>query len=224
MASSEDEIYSIMFSSLKHPVRRRIIRMLSIKPMTFMEIAEKLDISTSNLTYHLESLGDLVNKMESGQYKLSTFGLATVSAMRGVEEAPEIEPKRRVHLSLRWSAAFAVLMVAVLILASVSIIQYNSMNHISSKQTALAAENQQLLSWGIGTNRVDDFLQNVTQIDTNQYTVSLLSNTLQYNTELDAAEEVFTQLPSAWSRRGPRLSHHVGEGPAVRRKRLFPSN
>ncbi|MGA3112072.1 MAG: winged helix-turn-helix domain-containing protein, partial [Candidatus Bathyarchaeia archaeon] len=99
MASSEDEIYSIMFSSLKHPARRKIIRMLSIKPMTFMDIAEQLDISSSKLTYHLESLGDLINKMENGQYKLSTFGLATVSAMKGVEDAPEIEPKRRVQLS-----------------------------------------------------------------------------------------------------------------------------
>jgi len=192
VASSEDEIYSTMFSSLKHPVRRKIIRMLSIKPMTFMELAEQLDISTSNLTYHLESLGDLVNKMESGQYKLSTFGLATVSAMKGVEDAPEIEPKRRIRLPLRWTAVFAVLMIVALVLASVTVIQYNSMNHISSKQKALAAENQQLLSWGIGTNKVANFLQNVTQIDTTQYTVSLLSNTLQYNTELDAAEELLT--------------------------------
>ena len=32
----EDEIYSTMFSSLKHPVRRKILRMLGNKPMTFM--------------------------------------------------------------------------------------------------------------------------------------------------------------------------------------------
>ncbi len=160
--------------------------------MTFMDIAGELDISTSNLTYHLESLGDLVNKMDNGQYKLSTFGLATVSAMKGVEDAPEIEPKRRIHLSFKWKAAVSVLLVAVLILASISTIEYTSMNHLSSKQNALAAENQQLLSWGIGTNKVADFLQNVTQIDTSQYTVSLLSNTLQYNTELDAAEELLT--------------------------------
>jgi DNA-binding transcriptional ArsR family regulator len=192
VASSEDEIYSTMFSSLKHPVRRKIIRMLSIKPMTFMEIAEQLDISTSNLTYHLESLGDLVNKMENGQYKLSTFGLATVSAMKGVEEVPEIEPRRKIKLSLKWRAAFAVLMVAVLILASVSALQYISMNHLSSKQNVLAAENKQLLSWGIGTNKVANFLQNVTQIDTNQYTTSLLSNTLQFNAELNSAEELLT--------------------------------
>ncbi len=192
MASSEDEIYSIMFSSLKHPVRRKIIRMLSYKPMTFMDLAQQLDISTSNLTYHLESLGDLVNKMDSGQYKLSTFGLATVSAMKGVEEVPEVEPKRRLQLSFKWRAVFGVLLVAVLILASFSVLQYNSMKDISKKQSGLASENRQLLSWGIGTNKVANFLQNVTQIDTNQYTVSMLGNTLQYNTEFNVAEELLT--------------------------------
>jgi hypothetical protein len=85
-----------------------------------------------------------------------------------------------------------VLLVAVLILASVSAIQYASMNHMSSKQKALAAENQQLLSWGIGTNKVANLLQNVTQIDTDDYTLSLLSNTLQYNTQFNAAEELLT--------------------------------
>jgi len=192
MASSEDEIYSIMFSSLKHPVRRKIIRMLSIKPMTFMEIAEQLDISSSKLTYHLESLGDLINKIDNGQYKLSTFGLATVSAMKGVEDVPEIEPKRRVQISFKWRAILGVLLVAVSVLASFSVLQYTSVKNMSSKQKSLAAENQQLLSWGIGTNKVVNYLQNVTQIDTNQYTTSLLSNTLQFNTEFNAAEELLT--------------------------------
>ena len=38
--SHEDEIYSTMFSSLKHPVRRKILRMLGNKPMTFMEMVD----------------------------------------------------------------------------------------------------------------------------------------------------------------------------------------
>ena len=73
MAGSEDEIYSIMFTSLKHPVRRKILRMLGEKPMTFMEMVEELGVSTSHLTYHLESLGELVSKVDNGTYKLSYF-------------------------------------------------------------------------------------------------------------------------------------------------------
>lgn len=192
MSGSEDEIYSTMFTSLKHPVRRKIMRMLSNKPMTFMEIAEQLDVSTSNLTYHLESLGDLVNKLDDGRYKLSTFGLAAVSAMKGVEEAPVTVPKHRIGLSSKWKVAFTVLMVAVLVFASFSAVEYSSMNQMAGRQQALAAENRQLLSWGIGTNKVADLLQNVTQIDTDQYTLSQLSNTLQYNTNFDVAEELLT--------------------------------
>jgi predicted transcriptional regulator len=75
----EDEIYSTMFTSLKHPVRRKILRMLGNKSMTFMEMVEELGISSSNLTYHLESLGELVTKMDDDQYKLSSFGLATIT-------------------------------------------------------------------------------------------------------------------------------------------------
>ena len=68
MSGSEDEIYSTMFSSLKHPVRRKILRMLSQKPMSFSQILEELDVSSSHLTYHLESLGELLFKMEDGKY------------------------------------------------------------------------------------------------------------------------------------------------------------
>ncbi len=111
--SHEDEIYSTMFSSLKHPVRRKILRMLAMKPMTFMEMVEQLDVSTPHLTYHLESLGELISKMDNGQYKLSAFGIATVSAMKGVEEVHELEPKRRV-VTFRWKAVVGILLVAVL--------------------------------------------------------------------------------------------------------------
>jgi DNA-binding transcriptional ArsR family regulator len=62
MSGSEEEIYSIMFSSLKHPVRRKILRMLASKPLTFMEMVENLGVSSAHLTYHLESLGELVSK------------------------------------------------------------------------------------------------------------------------------------------------------------------
>ncbi|MBM4401513.1 MAG: winged helix-turn-helix transcriptional regulator, partial [Crenarchaeota archaeon] len=88
MSNSEEEIYSTMFSSLKHPARRKILRMLSQKPMTFSQMLETLGVSSSHLTYHLENLGELLTKSEDGQYKLSTFGVASVNTMNIVEEAP----------------------------------------------------------------------------------------------------------------------------------------
>lgn len=190
MADTEEEIYSTMFTSLKHPARRKILRMLSGKPMTFMQLVETLGVSTSHLTYHLESLGELISKTEDGHYKLSTFGEATVNAMRGVEEAPEITPKHRARLPFRWKALFAALLVGVLLLASLSALQYAALNQLSSSQDSLRAQNQQLLSWGIGTSKVATVLHDVAQIDTTKYKTTLLSDTIEYRSDIGAAEEV----------------------------------
>jgi DNA-binding transcriptional ArsR family regulator len=57
---TEEETYSLIYSSLKHPVRRKILRMLEIKPLTFSEILEVVSIDSGHLTYHLENLGDLI--------------------------------------------------------------------------------------------------------------------------------------------------------------------
>jgi DNA-binding transcriptional ArsR family regulator len=188
--SPEDEIYSIMFASLKHPVRRKILRMLGNKPMTFMEIVEELGVSTPHLTYHLENLGELVSKTDNGLYRLSTFGLATLNAMKGVEEIREIEPKRRL-MTFKWTAIFGVMLIAVLLLSGVAALQFVSLSQLSSSQQSISAENQQLLSWGIGADKVANFLQNITQIQTKNYTISLLSNTMQWRTDFGGvAEEV----------------------------------
>ncbi|MCL1977274.1 MAG: winged helix-turn-helix domain-containing protein [Candidatus Bathyarchaeota archaeon] len=180
MASTpEDEIYSIMFSSFKHPIRRKILRMLDSKPMTFMELVEALGISTPNLTYHLESLGELISKLDNGQYKLSTFGQASVSALKGVEDVHSVEPKRR-WLAFKERAIFGAMLIVIMLLASFSAIQYNQNNQLLESQQALYAENQQLMSWGMGTNKIANFLHNVTNIDIRSYTVTLLSNNLQW--------------------------------------------
>lgn len=188
--SNEEEIYSIMFKSLKHPVRRRILRMLNDKPMTFMEIVEQLGISSSHLTYHLESLGELLTKTEIGQYMLSSFGRATVQAMKGVQEAPELERRRPKKLARKWKAAFAALMIIVLLLSSFGFYQYSEMARMGEEQRRVEAENQQLLSWGIGAGKIADLLRDVVLLDTNQYKISLLSNTLEYRGDFEVAEEV----------------------------------
>lgn len=187
---NEEEIYSIMFKSLKHPVRRRILKLLNDKPLSFMELAELVGISSSHLTYHLESLGELVCKQDETQYRLSNFGKATVCAMKGVEEAPELENRRPKKMAKKWKAVFAVLMVTVLLLSSFGVYQYVMLTQLAADQSSLEAENQLLLSWGIGTSKVADYLRNVTQIDTKQYRITLLGNTLEYRGDFDVAEEV----------------------------------
>jgi len=83
---NEEETYSLIFSSLKHPIRRKILRMLEHRDLTFSEILETLAIDSGHLSYHLENLGELVTHTQDGKYGLSSFGIAAVKLMRGVEE------------------------------------------------------------------------------------------------------------------------------------------
>jgi hypothetical protein len=162
--------------------------MLGNKPMTFMEMVEELGVSSPNLTYHLESLGELISKRENDQYKLSSFGLATINAMKGIEEVHEAEPKRRAT-SFKWKAVSAALLVIVIVMASMTTLEYASMNQLSNTQKLLLDENQHLLSYGAGTDKVPSFLQNLTQIDSKAYTISLLSNTMQWRTDFGGVAE-----------------------------------
>ena len=94
MSDFEEDTYSVIFSSLKHPIRRGILRMLAGGSRSFSELQETLRIESGHLTYHLESLRHLVIKGEDGRYMLSSFGEAAVSMMHGVEEGPISVPFR----------------------------------------------------------------------------------------------------------------------------------
>jgi hypothetical protein len=168
--SSEDEIYSTMFSSLKHPVRRKILRMLGNKPMTFMEMVDELGVSSSHLTYHLESLGELVSKQDSGQYKLSAFGVATIGAMKGVEDIHEAEPKRK-QVTSKWKMASVALLIATIAVSALAGIAINSYMQIYNTQQDLIDQNHRLLSYGMGADKVANFLENVTKINVSNYTL-----------------------------------------------------
>ena len=165
MRDSKEEIYSIMFSSLKHPVRRKILRMLADKPMTFSEMLECLGVSSPNLTYHLENLGELVSKDANGTYKLSTFGSASVSTMKVVEEAPPVVPRQRLGLSLKWKSVLAVLLVGLVVLASLTYMQYGMVSQLASDRDSLQSKYDQLLSWSASTENAISFLEDVAQID-----------------------------------------------------------
>ena len=203
MSNSEKEPYSVMFLSLSHPARRKILRMLSEKPRNFSTMLETLGISSSHLTYHLENLGELVTKLDDGRYKLSAFGEAAVMTMRGVEETPETQ-QRRLALPLRWKSIFAVLMIGVVILAAVSCVQYLSLDQLSCdyKQISddyglleadfeeVSAENERLLSWSMSPSKVQAFLRDVVYLDMKKYVSTLESNTVEYRSDLGIVEEI----------------------------------
>jgi hypothetical protein len=197
MPTSEEETYSIIFSSLKHPARRKILRMLSEKTMTFSQMLEALAIPSSHLTYHLENLGELVVKGEGGKYKLSSFGKASVSMMKSAEEVPDVYSKRFSALPFRWKSIFAVFMIAVVLLASLSVVQYSAFSQMAGNYSSLQQdyekvkkENQQLLSWNSSANEAMIMLKDVFQLDISKYQASLISNTAEDRADLGVIEEV----------------------------------
>ena len=136
--------------------------------------------------------------MEDGKYKLSTFGKAAVLTMKGVEEAPEIQPKHPLSLPIRWKTIFSVLMIAVVLLAGLSYVQYNSLNQLSETQKSLESnlaqleeQNKILLSWNllITSDRAIAFLTDVIQLDITQYHLELVSNTLEFRPDLGGITE-----------------------------------
>ena len=196
MSGSEEETYSVMFSSLRHPARRKILRMLSERAMTFSQMLEELAIPSSHLTYHLENLGDLVVKDTDGKYKLSSFGKASVSMMKGAEEVPNIHTKRFTALPLRWKSLYGVFIIGILLLSTFAFVQHSSFNQLSSDHDLLKADfdkiqaqNQQLLSWSTSASKAMSIIRDVIQIDVEKYQTTLLSNTVEDRTDLGGVIE-----------------------------------
>jgi len=194
-----EETYSAMFSSLRHPARRKILKMLSEKSMTFSQMLEELEIPGSHLTYHLENLGDLIVKMEDGKYKLSSVGEACCSIMKSAEEVPNIQTKQFLLLPLRWKTLFTVFIIGIVLLASISFVQYYSFNRLSNDYKLLKADlekarlqNQQIISWN-SAERALSIIRDVVQIDTTKYQTTLLRDSVENRSDLDNVVEEILQ-------------------------------
>jgi len=116
----EEETYSLIFASLKHPIRRKILRMLADKPLAFSEILDALSIDSGHLSYHLENLGDLITHTVEGKYGLSSIGIAAVKLMGGVEEVGEQPTPPRPSLSKVVLSVITKASILVVILALVA--------------------------------------------------------------------------------------------------------
>jgi DNA-binding transcriptional ArsR family regulator/cell division protein FtsB len=150
MSTNDEEPYSTIFASLKHPIRRRILRMLSKKPMSFSEMLEVLGASSSFLTYHLENLGELVGKTDDGKYRLSSFGEAAMSTMTKVEDIPATAPQQSPQTKPKKATGRNVAIALGLIcIVSIALIAYFAVAGISAQNryNNLQNQNKQLQTW-----------------------------------------------------------------------------
>jgi hypothetical protein len=119
----DEETYSLIFTSLKHPIRRRILRMLADKPLNYTEILEVLKIDSGHLSYHLENLGDLIVSND-GHYSLSSFGEAAVKFMGGVEDHHPASSNRKFKPRQLLVNVVGVVLALALIVASFHLVTY----------------------------------------------------------------------------------------------------
>ena len=143
MSNPERETYSTVFASLRHPIRRKILRTLSAGPKSFSDMQRIFGIESSHLTYHLESLGNLVSKTAEGKYALSSLGEAAVSMMNQVEGPPTPRVKFSFP-SKKWKHIVAALMVGIILLSASFFLEYQSSNQLSAQNSSLRTQNELL--------------------------------------------------------------------------------
>ncbi|MBN1357236.1 winged helix-turn-helix transcriptional regulator [Candidatus Bathyarchaeota archaeon] len=195
MSDSTEETYSAMFSSLRHPARRKILKMLSEKEMTFSQMLDELEIPGSHLTYHLENLGEFLIKMDDGKYKLSSIGDACCAVMKGAEEVPNRHTEKFSGLTLKWKTILAIFAIGIILLATTSGVQYYFFNQLSGDYETLEAEleeakmqNQQIIPWS-SAERAMTIIRDVAQIDTTKYETKLLQASVDERADLAGAVE-----------------------------------
>lgn len=152
MSGPEDETYSTVFASLKHPIRRKVLRTLSAGPQSFSGMQRTFGIESSHLTYHLEGLGNLLLKTGDGKYALSSLGEAAMSMMNQVEGPPA----HRLYFSFpskKWKYLVAALVVGVILLSASFFFEYQSLSQLSTQYSSLRMEHELLEeAWRQGLN------------------------------------------------------------------------
>ncbi|MGO8805361.1 MAG: hypothetical protein ACLQO7_01980 [Candidatus Bathyarchaeia archaeon] len=103
--------------------------------------------------------------------------------MKVVEEAPEVQPKKRAS-SFKWKTALAVSLIALILAASRATWEINAVNQASNKQNEIQSKYNQLLSWTPSTTAAINFLRQVPQIETSHYPATLESNTVDQPSDL----------------------------------------
>lgn len=175
MTGFEEDTYSRIFSVLKHPVRRKILRILSEKRLTYTEILNNLGVETGFLNYHLENMSELISKDNDGRYFVSSFGEAALSLLSGVESPVINKPKSVAIFGKRINPTLIslVIITAVILLNAYLVYGYqnisrekaNTFGETLIQSRGLLMESINILNSTIEEGRVDIVLQDTLRKD-----------------------------------------------------------
>jgi hypothetical protein len=157
--TAEDDTYSTIFTALKHPIRRNILRRLNTSSATYTELLNELEIENGLLTYHLESMRDLLKKKEDGSYTLSEFGKAGLSLIQRVEE-PRTEAKS-IALKYRRVKVLLVTLLLCFITVSAFYVELNN-RYIMSQADSITTDKTLLVNMSLNelTSRIESIAPN----------------------------------------------------------------
>jgi DNA-binding transcriptional ArsR family regulator len=147
--SGEDDTYSTIFTALKHPLRRRILRRLQASPATYTELLNELSIENGLLNYHLESVKELLTKQEDGKYTLNEFGRAGAQLLQRVEEPITINAKAS---NIRRDLLIKMLSVAIIVVLSFSTWSLYSSNQALRSELAKQQNHNMALIYSLTTD------------------------------------------------------------------------
>lgn len=130
----EEDTYSAIFRALRHPIRRRILRMLGGRRMTYTEVLRELGVENGLLNYHLESLGQLVAKREGDRYGVSAYGEAALALYDRVEAEAPRRPEGNAGV-----AGYAVIVALILVSAALGGLYLGQLNENSRLRSVPAS-------------------------------------------------------------------------------------
>jgi DNA-binding transcriptional ArsR family regulator len=89
---SEDEHITNVFTALKHPIRRKMLEVLSQeKAMSFSDLMRSVGLTdTGTFGFHLNVLRNLVEQNEEHKYRLSQLGKVAHQLSKFTEESEEV--------------------------------------------------------------------------------------------------------------------------------------
>lgn len=163
-----DETYSVIYAALKHPLRRKILRLLKEEELTYTQILNKLDVDTGHLNYYIESLGELLAKTSEGKYRLSEYGKAAVKLMAGVEETDLVAENERHGFSKRKLTRLTqVVCIIALILSGVFLMTINTVEtYAPSRSGSLDSKDLKVILPNESIGSVDNANERVFPKDT----------------------------------------------------------
>jgi DNA-binding transcriptional ArsR family regulator len=138
---SEADEYDVIFTALKHPIRRQVLLLLEQRgEVSFTDIQNAVGINdTGLLSYHLKELALLVEQSARGKYHLSEIGQTSMVLFRKVERERQSASTAVRREFERWlgKIVFLFCIVGIALLAPLSVDIYVSVQNLVALNLSL---------------------------------------------------------------------------------------